>query len=360
MYLKSLNDLEEYVENLYIEKDERLIIFVGDASEKEVQSMSDYLNSKNISFFGGIYPKLLVGDKSYSKGYIVNKINPIYGSTILPSMMRFKEKLYDSEKYTAILIGDGLSSKFKELIDTVYNKLGKKVRYLGGGAGFYNLTHKPCVFDNTGIFMDTLYVCIIKSETQIAVEHGWSILKGPFHVTSSNENVLSELDNENAFQKYKEILEDETGLVIYPEDFFTYAKEYPFGIMNSISMEVIVRDPICINENLDIVCVADIPNGCYVCVLNGDNESLLEASLSIANRCKQMEPPKYKALLFDCISRAMFLEDDFTIELVNIQDKINCTVEGTLSIGEITSKIDGSIVVHNKSTVIGLIEDGIK
>ena len=356
MYLSTLNDLKYYVEELSIGSDERLMIFVGDAYEKEVQDMMNYLNSKNIMFFGGIYSRLLVGDRSLSKGYIVNKVKSVYCSLVLPNLMKFNKKLEENENYTAIVIADGLSSRFKELTDTVYNKLGNKVKYLGGGAGFYNLNHKPCIFDNDGISMDTLYVCIVKSETKIAIEHGWNILKGPFTVTESNENILSELDGENAFQKYSEILEDETGLAVYKEDFFTYAKEYPFGIINGNNLEVIVRDPIAVNDDLDIICIADIPKDCNLFVLTGNSKTLLEASLTIADKCNKIAPKKYQPLLFDCISRAMFLEENFVIELANIQNRMNCIVEGALSIGEIASKKDGSIVIHNKSTVLGLIE----
>lgn len=356
MYLNTLNDLKYYVEDLSIGSDERLMIYVGDGCEKEVQDMMNFLNSRNILFFGGIYSKLLVGDRSLSKGYIVNKVKPVYCSIVLPNLMRFNKELDKNENYTALVIADGLSSSFKELIDTVYDKLGNKVKYLGGGAGFYNLNHKPCIFDNDGISMDSLYLCIIKSENKVAVEHGWNILKGPFNVTESNENILSELDGENAFEKYSEILEDETGLAVYKEDFFTYAKEYPFGIMNGTNLDLVVRDPIAVNENSDIVCIADIPKDSNLFVLSGNSKTLLESSLMIADKCNKMAPKKYKPLLFDCISRAMFLEENFVIELANIQNRMNCTVEGALSIGEIASKSDGSIVIHNKSTVLGLVE----
>lgn len=356
MYLSTLNDLKYYVEELLINSDERLMVYVGDGCEKEVQDMMNYLNSKNILFFGGIYSKLLVGDRSLSKGYIVNKVKPVYCSMVLPNLMKFNKELDENENYTALVIADGLSSSFKELTNTVYEQLGNKVKYLGGGAGFYNLNHKPCIFDNDGISMDTLYVCIIKSDTKVAVEHGWNILKGPFNVTEANENILSELDGESAFEKYKEILEDETGLAIYREDFFTYAKEYPFGIMNGTNLELVVRDPISVNDDSDIVCVADIPKNSNLFILSGNSRTLLESSLTIADRCSKIAPPKYKSLLFDCISRGMFLEGNFAIELANIQNRMNCTVEGALSIGEIASKSDGSIVIHTKSTVLGLIE----
>jgi hypothetical protein len=356
MYLSTLNDLKYYVESLSIGSGERLMIFVGDGCEKEVQEMINFLNSKNILFFGGIYPRVLVGDKSSAKGYIVNKVKPIYCSIVLPSLMRFNQKLDENEDYTAFVIGDGISSKFLELIDTVYNKLGNKVKYLGGGAGFYNISHKPCIFDNDGITMDVLYVCIIKSETKLAVEHGWNILKGPFTVTDSDGNILYELDGENAFAKYSEILEDETGLAIYKEDFFVCAKEYPFGIMLDSNLEMLVRDPVGVNEDDGIIFIADIPNDCNLFVLTGNVETLLKSSLTIAEKCKAMAPKKYKPLLFECITRSMFLEENFAVELGNIQNRMDYTVEGAVAIGEIASKMNGNLVIHNKSTVLGLVK----
>lgn len=59
--------------------------------------------------------------------------------------------------------------------------------------------------------------------------------------------------------------------------------------------------------------------------------------------------------LSDCISRAMFLEERFEEELQNIQAKMKYPVEGALSFGEIASKRNGELVIHNKSTVLGLL-----
>ncbi|MFT8347935.1 FIST C-terminal domain-containing protein [Clostridium saccharoperbutylacetonicum] len=238
--------------------------------------------------------------------------------------------------YLSTLNADGLSSSYKALTYTVYSKLGNSIKYIGGGDGSYNLNHKPCIFDNDGVTKDSLYVCVVKAKVQIAVEHGWRIIKRPFRVTASNANVLLELDGFNAFEKYKEILEDETGLTIYKSDFFTYAKEYPFGIMNGLSMDVIVRDPITVNDDLNIVCVADIPMDSNLCILSGNVKILLEASLIIAEKCSKEASKKYKSILFDCISRSMFLEENFLVELANIQNRMNCIVEGVLSIGEVS------------------------
>ncbi|MBC2581754.1 hypothetical protein HGI79_15960 [Clostridium sp. DJ247] len=64
-----------------------------------------------------------------------------------------------------------------------------KVKYVGGGADFYDLEHRPCIFDNKGLFKDVLYVCIVKFDCKIAVKHGWNKLEGLFTVEESRDNI---------------------------------------------------------------------------------------------------------------------------------------------------------------------------
>jgi hypothetical protein len=72
---------------------------------------------------------------------------------------------------------DGLSNKMKDLTDTIYDKLGCNVKYVGGGAGFYDLSHKPCIFNNKGVYQDALHLCIVRSRAKLAIEHGWKKLQ---------------------------------------------------------------------------------------------------------------------------------------------------------------------------------------
>ena len=57
-------------------------------------------------------------------------------------------------------------------------------------------------------------------------------------------------------------------------------------------------------------------------VLKGNINTLLNSSLKIAEDCAKNASKKYIPLLFDCISMAMFMEDNFAEELKNIQDKL--------------------------------------
>lgn len=354
MYFKTLQDIMDYLElNPCIEREE-LMIFAADGSVKELEVLMKVLNKKEIKFFGGIYAGLLVEAKKVSKGFIIERLKPLFTTLVLPYLMSCKVDINTLGDATAVVLVDGLSSKMKDLTDTVYNKLGNKVKYIGGGAGFYDLQHRPCIFNNQGIYEDVLIVSVLPADVKIGVKHGWKRLAGPFYITRSEDNILSELDSENAFEVYKHIIEEFEKVTLYAEYFFMFAKDHPFGIVEKGQADI-VRDPIMLNENNEIVCVANVPMNKDAYVLKGDIETLLGASIEVSNECAANTYKKYKPLLFNCISRAMFMEERFEEELANIQSRMKYPVTGTLCIGEIGSLLDGTLEIYNKSTVLGVI-----
>jgi hypothetical protein len=355
MYFKTLDDLENYVSGASFSSSDQLMIMVGEKSADWVPEMIDCLNRHNVDFFGGIFPEIVVGNKNKKEGLVVEKLQPIYSSLVFPFMMRFSQDIEKLRGATAIVFVDGLSGRMKDLTDTICGKLGDAVTYVGGGAGFYDMHHRPCIFNNKQLYEDALYICIISNDAQIALEHGWSKMSGPFYVKRSYDNVISHLDSYKAFDVYRHIIEEEENLTLFKEDFFIYAKDHPFGIYED-DESLTVRDPIAVNDGDEIICVAGIPEGSEVYILKGDPDMLLQSSLRITESCRDSAPQKYLPLLFDCISRAMFLGRRFSDELDNIQANLNYAVEGALSIGEIASGKNGELVIHNKSTVLALID----
>lgn len=355
MFLKTAEEVKNYIDNLSLIENDTLMILVGEKSSNDLEGIREYLNNKDIRFFGGIYPRLLVEDKCLRDGFIIQIYQPVYLSIVLPCLMRFKMDKSLIKDNTALVLSDGLSSKVQDLMDTIYDKVGNEVTYIGGGAGFYDLSQRPCIFDNKGVYQDVAYVCIIKNKTKIAVKHGWNKLDGPYNVTESHGNIISKIDGYSAFHIYRDVMEEVERITLYKSDFFIYAKDHPFGIVQKGKYDLIVRDPISITDSEEIICVANIPEGSDVYILKGDKNSLLSSSLEIAEQISLNAPEKYQPMLFNCISRAMFLEGDFQEELKNIQRKLNYKVIGALSIGEISSTKTGEVIIHNKSTVLGLV-----
>ena len=216
MYAKTFQDLRNYVDYLTLAQDERLMIMVADKSSSYVNGMMEHLNSLEIPFFGGIFPKLLAGNRCESEGFIVKRIPSVaYCSLVLPYLMKFRENPESFSGCTAITLVDGLSSRMQDLTSTIFGKLGNHVRYVGGGAGFFNLEHKPCIFDNKGLYQDVLYLCITRHKVDLAVKHGWNKLQGPFTVDKSEGNILSVIDGDNEFELYREMIEKIEGVRLF-------------------------------------------------------------------------------------------------------------------------------------------------
>ena len=150
---------------------------------------------------------------------------------------------------------------------------------------------------------------------------------------------------------YKDIIKEHSGKLITHNNFFEIAKAYPFGI-NKLGAEKVVRDPVA-TENGHLICVGELPEGSFIDILHGDNESLVNAAhevkedgtkdIAIQNRNFD--------LFFSCISRALFLEDSFKDEL-NAVYTPNVPLLGALSIGEIANNKKDYLEFYNKTSVL--------
>ena len=173
-------------------------------------------------------------------------------------------------------------------------------------------------------------------------------------------NIIKEINWKNPFEVYKEIVEAHSGRQFTDDNFFDIAKGYPFGILKE-DAECIVRDPLMVNENNELVCVGEVNDNMLVDILNGNTTSLIEAARhATSDSVNQASAPK-KALIIDCISRILFLEEDFDRELTAITSTIHnafpeVSIGGALTLGEISSYGEGFLEFYNKTTVVGLFE----
>jgi len=78
--------------------------------------------------------------------------------------------------------------------------------------------------------------------------------------------------------------------------------------------------------------------------------------MALANAANQN---KADALIFDCISRVLYLEDNFHRELNEVctQLPIGSHLVGALTLGEIASSLHGGIQFLNKTAVINIFNE---
>jgi len=102
-----------------------------------------------------------------------------------------------------------------------------------------------------------------------------------------------------------------------------------------------------------------VPENTVLDILKGKSKSLINAAKLAATDSSKLSGKVKNTLIIDCISRVLFLEDDFSKELIEVKKAIksidsNIIPEGVLTLGEISSQ-EGYLEFYNKTIVIGLL-----
>jgi hypothetical protein len=316
---------------------------------------------------GGIFPQIIHQSKNYKEGYILVSLPEtpeiITINNLSDSTNDFDETISNqSEKWTVsrdaestfFVFVDGLSKRISSFVEALFTNFGLEQNFIGGGAGSLSFVQKPCLITNDGLLMDAGIIIKIPIKSSIGVAHGWSPISESMKITQSDKNIIKTIDWRPAFEVYKEIIEPHSGMKFNETNFFDIAKAYPFGI-NKMGTEVIVRDPLMTNEKKELICVGEVPTGCFVYLLNGNNESLINAAKQARIMAERsIENGLNKVTFFiDCISRVIYMEENIIQELENASS--GRPIFGALTLGEIANSGKDYLEFYNKTAVIGLL-----
>jgi len=361
-----LKNILTHIESLQITEKEGLFFMITEHTLFDYNQLSEALNSKNYHFFGGIFPAILHGAKKFEQGIIIKKVSianaPIIVKGLDGEQFNFDAINKVSSPFKSILIlVDGLTTNISSFLSEMFNHLGNSINYIGGGCGSLTLEQKPTVFNNEGIFQDAALLVCLSQSISLGVRHGWETIQGPFVASSSQKNILQELNWQSAFEIYQSVIQADSGEEIGIDNFFNIAKGYPLGIVKE-DEEQIVRDPIATNEKGELICVGEVPENAVLSILKGKPENLINAAKrATKDAIDTISQPPTDVLVIDCISRVLYLEEDFEEELDNINKSIkSCNselhIEGALTLGEIASD-RGYIEFYNKTVVVGLVHE---
>ncbi len=331
------------------------VLMVGEKAAIDIEELISYANTNNIRLAGGIFPGVLYQNKSSDEGVILRTQEASY------TMVRDIDNTdlvqvppLPSEAKCATIFIDGLTSGIASFLEKLYDTYYDKIRFIGGGCGSLSLEQAPCVFSNDGFLENAALLIFDSRSLSLGVNHGWKKLAGPFVVSASNGNVVQELNWRPAFEVYQEVVKEHSGKEINSENFFETAKGYPFGIYRE-GTEDVVRDPI-ITDEVSLTCVGEITPSAVVNILSGDNQLLVEGAKKASEEA--ITKPCDDVLVVDCISRVLYEGDNFKDELDSIQEIIHqhnptFSLEGVLSLGEISSYGEGYLEFFNKTIVVG-------
>ncbi|MCF8309332.1 MAG: FIST C-terminal domain-containing protein [Bacteroidales bacterium] len=364
MYLKEL-DIELLERNFTKNPGEEHPTMLALVAEEElfyVNEMIQFFNNHNIKVFGGIFPGLIYNGQYKTKGAILIPLAAVYEPVVFTdltqtpfSLHSLFDRIESSDNLVSYIFFDGFSQDIKKFLSEIYLKLGNSVKYVGGGAGTSDYIQKPVVFTNSGIFQDASVICFTHQNARISVRHGWEIFSGPYLITSSEKNIVKTINWQNAYQAYKEALE-EFKINLNASNIHKKSLKYPLGVFKE-GMEYILRSPIQRTQNNELVCLGEVPENSAVYILAGDEDSLLKASEEAIRDVLKYDGNLLGSFTAIDYLRSVFLGDAFNKEVKNVynyltQKNPDSLNYGALTIGEIASYPSGSMDLFNKSFVI--------
>jgi len=319
-----------------------------------------------IEVWGGIFPEVIYNGSRYKQGIVGCAFKSPVSIEVIKNLNDFKgvlpETLISKNTETFFILNDGWVNNIPLLIETLYEMSAREITFIGGGSGSLIDMKRPSLFTSNDYFAGGAIISSIEDYISIGVNHGWQTIYGPCTASSVNKHILTSIDWEPAFKYYKKIVEKDAGVKLTKDNFLEVAKSYPFGILK-YDNEIILRVPIEFDAENNILLSSEMPENSILMIMKGEPEKLISAAgLAIEQAKTSFENRKKTsptiALIIDCITRALFLEDRFEDELKIIETKAGTGVLlfGFLSLGEIASKGDKYIELYNKTVVIGMGE----
>lgn len=334
------------------------------AGEAKPEPWNDLLAALPIPAFGGCFPGVITHDECFEQGAICLALPCAPSFIAIPSLNDPEIDLHallqaqanGQRARLAIVLVDGWARRIDDLIDALFDHLGMSIPVIGGGAGLIRDEAPPSLITPWGLQAEGGLIALLDLPAAVGAGHGWQAIAGPFEVTEADGNVILGLDWQAALDVYRGVVEPHSGHDLDPEHFFDLAKAYPFG-MARLDAEFVVRDPVRIEQGHGLRCVGEVPTGSLVHILHGKPDALIDAALKARHDAEQRLPQGMQPridLVFDCISRALFLGNRYANELAALNSGQRPLI-GALTLGEIAGHGSNYLEFHNKTTTVALL-----
>ena len=255
-----------------------------------------------------------------------------------------------------LLLTDGLGGDQMEVVRGAYGVVGAEIPLVGGCAGDdLKMKRTYQLFDDR-VLRDSVVAAALSSDGPIGigVRHGWRRVGEPMLVTGSRGSRVESLDDQPALDVYLRRSGAPAAAHEDPDAFTRFALTHPLGISRRNGEEVrFVAEAGFADRSIG--CIASVPQGGLAWIMEGDADSVLEAT---DGACADAlggfaGAPPLGLIAFDCIARRGVLGD------AGIRQEIGriaavaggAPVAGFYTYGEI-ARTSGSRGFHNQTLVV--------
>ena len=256
-----------------------------------------------------------------------------------------------------LLLSDGLAGDQQEIVRGAHGVLGAAVPLVGGCAGDDLQMSRTFQFYDDRVLTDSVVAAGIASDAPlgVGVRHGWRRVGEPMLVTSSTGNRVYTLDDRPALDVYLMHLGVSEPAQPDQEGLARLALTHPLGL-SRLDGEDTARFIGGGNfAERSLSCIAEVPQGALVWVMEGHARSVLEATdAACADSLAALgERPPLGMIAFDCIARRAVLgESGIRSEISRLAVMASgAPVAGFYTYGEI-ARTRGVRGFHNQTLVV--------
>jgi len=264
----------------------------------------------------------------------VIKFVPGVGENIAASPRAAGKALGDAVKTKAgselkafMMFPDVLAGNGADTVRGVLDSLGEHFPVVGGAAGDDFKFQKTYQYLDDKVYSGAVVGLglIGNFKMGIGVKHGWIPVGVPQKVTKSAGAVLHELEGRPAISIYEDYFGAEEAKQLRTETLAKLAITYPLGMRIAGSEEMLIRDPITVDQYGSITCAAEIPEGSEIQLMLGSREDAIKvAKVAAQNAMEQLAGSQPKAVvIFNCIARnKLFGQEHAGEEISAIQEAV--------------------------------------
>jgi hypothetical protein len=256
-----------------------------------------------------------------------------------------------------LLLTDGLAGDQAEIVRGAYSVAGARIPLVGGCAGDDLKMEATFQFHGERVLNDAVVAAAVSSEgpVGIGVRHGWRAVGEAMPVTQAGGNVVAELDGQPALDVYLRRLNAPEEAHADRGAFTRFAQTHPLGLASRTSEPHVRFISGADFERRSLVCIAEVPQGGLAWLMEGDAESVFEATdgaCSDALAALDGHAP-LGMVAFDCIARRGVLgEGGIGAEIERVTRRNHgAPVAGFYTYGEI-ARTRGVSGFHNQTLVL--------
>jgi hypothetical protein len=178
-----------------------------------------------------------------------------------------------------LLLTDGLGGDQMEVVRGAYAVVGAEIPLVGGCAGDDLRMKSTFQLFGEQALRDSVVAAAVSSDAPIGigVQHGWRRVGEPMLVTSSDGSRVHSLDDEPALDVYLRRLGAPEAVHHDPDAFTRFALTHPLGISHRSGEEVRFVAGADFDDR-SLGCIASVPQGGLAWIMEGDEDSVLEAT----------------------------------------------------------------------------------